>query len=442
MSFKLLDRFKDADFIEIIKGSSSSFLFRIFGLFLGYVLTIIIAQFYGAQGLGDYVLAITVLKLFTLISKLGIDTSSIRFIASFSSQKKWLSINDFRNKIFYTLCFTSLICSLLMYFFADSISSLVNTKESFIKINAFFLMPLVFFMVNYQSLRGLKKIAEFSFFYRASQSLFAIISILILYQFIDSSIVPIYAYLTSLVIVSLLSFLSFRFWLKKKSNGHKEANLEILKYSTIFKVSLPLMFAQSVQFLMAWTDKLMIGGMLNSEAVGIYHTAFKLSMFSAIALMSINSIASPKFAEKFYNNDFIGLKKISNQSTKLIFVSSIPLIIISFLFPKLLLGIFGKEFVSGTIAFLILSVGRLISSLSGPAGNILQMTNNQNIYAKILFIGALFNIVLNYILIPIYGVNGAAIASMLSLVIWNVLMIYQVRRKFGFYTFYQPFKNV
>ena len=125
----------------------------------------------------------------------------------------------------------------------------------------------------------------------------------------------------------------------------------------------------------------------------------------------------------------------------MIFVSSIPLIILSFLFPKLLLGIFGKEFVSGTIAFLILSVGRLISSLSGPAGNILQMTNNQNIYAKILFIGALFNIVLNYILIPIYGVNGAAIASMLSLVIWNVLMIYQVRRKFGFYTFYQPFKN-
>ena len=201
------------------------------------------------------------------------------------------------------------------------------------------------------------------------------------------------------------------------------------------------MFAQSVQFLMAWTDKLMIGGMLSSEAVGIYHTAFKLSMFSAIALMSINSIASPKFAEKFYNNDFIGLKKISNQSTKLIFVSSIPLIILSCLFPKLLLGVFGKEFVAGTIAFLILSFGRLISSLSGPAGNILQMTNNQNVYAKILFIGALVNIVLNYILIPIYEVNGAAIASMLSIVIWNILMIYEVRRKFGFYTFYFPFKN-
>ena len=125
----------------------------------------------------------------------------------------------------------------------------------------------------------------------------------------------------------------------------------------------------------------------------------------------------------------------------MIFVSTLPLIILSFLFPKFLLGIFGKEFVMGTIAFLILSVGRLISSLSGPAGNILQMTNNQNIYAKILFVGALVNIVLNYILIPIYGINGAAIASMFSLVVWNVLMIYEVRRRFGFYTFYIPLKN-
>ena len=83
----------------------------------------------------------------------------------------------------------------------------------------------------------------------------------------------------------------------------------------------------------------------------------------------------------------------------------------------------------------------MISSLSGPAGNILQMTNNQNVYAKSLFVAALANIVLNYILIPIYGINGAAIASMFSLAIWNILMIYEVRRKFGFYTFYLPFKN-
>jgi len=318
----------------------------------------------------------------------------------------------------------------------------------YIRINAFFIVPMVFFMLNYQSLRGLKKIAEFSFFYRVSQSLFSMICILIIYQFIKEDIVPVYAYLLSLLIVSFLSFLSFRYWLKRVSLGEHQAELEIISYSNIIKISLPLMFAQSVQFIMAWTDKLMLGGMVNSEAVGIYHTAFKLSMFSAIALMSINSIASPKFAEKFANKDINGLRKITNQSTRMIFLSTLPLITVSFLFPEFLLSIFGKEFTVGVFAFLVLSFGRLISACSGPVGNILQMTNNQNSYANILFGGALINILLNLILIPesnpfsaygISGINGAAIASMSSLIFWNLSMIFVVKKKFGFYSFYIPF---
>ena len=199
------------------------------------------------------------------------------------------------------------------------------------------------------------------------------------------------------------------------------------------------MFAQSVQFIMAWTDKLMLGSMTTTVDVGIYHTAFKLSMFAAVALMSVNSIASPKFAEMFAKKDFLGLKKVVHQSTKMIFWASVPLIMIFFIFPEFLLGIFGEEFKVGVTAFIFLSCGRLISSFSGSVGNILQMTGNQNIYAIILLIGAILNVVLNLILIPLYGINGAAIASMSSLIVWNLSMVLVVKQKFGFYTFYIPF---
>jgi O-antigen/teichoic acid export membrane protein len=67
------------------------------------------------------------------------------------------------------------------------------------------------------------------------------------------------------------------------------------------------------------------------------------------------------------------------------------------------------------------------------------MTGNQNIYASILFFGAILNVVLNLILIPKYGINGAAIASMSSLIVWNLSMVLVVKKKFGFYTFYIPF---
>ena len=67
------------------------------------------------------------------------------------------------------------------------------------------------------------------------------------------------------------------------------------------------------------------------------------------------------------------------------------------------------------------------------------MTGNQNIYAKILLFGAILNVLLNLILIPRYGINGAAIASMSSLTVWNLSMVLVIKKKFGFYTFYIPF---
>jgi O-antigen/teichoic acid export membrane protein len=448
MKARFLKTLEDKDFSELIRGSGTSFFLRFGGLAVGYILTLVIANLFGAKALGDYILAITVLNLFVLLAKIGLDTTSIRFMASFISQKKWTSIFDFRKKAVLILSFTSIIASLLMYFLANPIADLININARYIKLNAFFVLPMAFFMLHYQSLRGLKRIAEFSFFYRVSQALFSLLLIIIMYQFTKGSDIPVYAYLVSISIVSLLSFLSFRYWLKKKSDGKESAEKEIMSYSTLLKISIPLMLAQSVQFIMAWTDKLILGNMTTSEDVGIYFTAFKLSMFAAVALMSINSIASPKFAEMFARNDMNGLKKIVQQSTKMIFWTSVPLISIFFIFPEFFLGLFGEEFKVGVTAFIFLSCGRLVSSFSGSVGNILQMTGNQNIYGIILLVGAVINVCLNLILIPgsnplanygISGINGAAFASMCSLSFWNLSMVLVIKKKLGFHTFYIPF---
>ena len=430
---------QDKDFSELLKGSGISFFLRFGGLIIGYLLALIIAHLFGADGLGEYILAITILRLFTLLAKVGLDITSIRFIASFASKNKWRSIFSFRKHVLLILSVSSIISSLLMYFLAMPISDLIHINYRYIQLNAFFVLPMAFFMVNYESLRGLKRIAEFSFFYRVSQGLFSIILIIILYQFFQSSEIPVYAYLISVLIVSILSFFSFTYWLKEMSDSEEEAVLEVKSYSNLLKISIPLMFAQSVQFVMSWTDKLMLGSMSTLEDVGIYHTAFKLSMFAAVALMSINSIASPKFAEMFANNDMIGLRKVVRQSTIMIFWTSAPLAIIFFMFPEFLLGLFGNEFKIGVTAFILLSCGKLFSSFSGSVGNILQMTGNQNILAKILLCAAILNIVLNLYLIPKYGINGAALASMISIIVWNSGMILAVKKKLGFYTFYIPF---
>ena len=439
MKEKFLNALQDKDFSELFKKGGLSFLIRIGGLVMGFLLTLIIAHYFGAKGLGDYVLSIVVLRIFTLFSKLGVDTFSIRFIASFAKQDKWKSIQLFRNKIIRLLSISSLIFSLLMYYFSEDIANLVHAKVEHVRLNAFFVLPMAFFMLHYQSLRGLKKIAEFSFFLRMAQATFSIISIFIITQFFVDGNVPVYAYLSSLAIVSLLAFIVFFNSYNKIKRISDDEQIEELKYSEILKVSIPLMFAQSVQFIMAWTDKLMLGNMMGSEEVGIYFTAFKLSMFASIALMAINSIASPKFAELYGKKDFDGLKKVAHQSSKMIFLATLPLVLVFFVFPEFLLGLFGEEFKVGVKAFVFLSFGKLISSLSGSVGNILQMTGKQVIFMNVLFVGAIVNVLLNFFLIPKFGINGAALASMISLSMWNLIMVYFVKREFGFYTFYIPF---
>ena len=438
MKERFLRALEDKDFAELYKKGGASFFIRIGGQIMGFLMSFFIAHIYGAQVLGNFLLAFIVLRIFALIAKLGIDTSSVRFIASFVNQNKWKSIKLFRKKILILITITSVISSAIMYFFANSIGDLIDVEVYYIQLVSFFVLPMTFFMLHYQSLRGLKKIAEFSFFYRMSQATFTIVSIFIISIFIQNNNVPVYAYLTSLCIVSILSVITYQFWFSKKAVLDLEENIENLTIKKILKISVPLMLAQSVQFIMAWTDKLMIGNMISAESVAIYGVAFRFSMGVSITLMAVNSIASPKFAEKFADDNIKGMGKIAIQSAKLIFWTTIPLAAILFIFPKFFMGLYGTEFLIGFEALRWLVIGRVVNAFSGSVGNLMQMSDQQNMYMKILIIGSVINIMLNYYLIPIYGINGAAFASLISLSFWNLSMVYVVKRKFGFLTIYFP----
>ena len=442
MKEKFLKALEDKDFSELFKKGGVSFLMRVGGQIMGFVITFIIAHYFGAKGLGDYVLAIIVLRIFTLIAKLGIDTSSIRFIAEYAAKNHWKGLRKYREKVSLLLLFSTLLFSIIMFVFALPIANLVGANPFYIKLNSFFILPMTFFVLNYQSLRGLKKIAEFSFFYWMSRVTFSAVIILIAVQFSRNENIPILAFLLGLIIVSVLSYFVFsnKLDLEERKNNTAQNDLGIsLGYKTILLVSLPLLLAQSGQFIMAWTDKLMLGGFMSATEVGVYDVAFKLSMFVNIALTSVNSISSPKFAEMYSKKDFKRLEKIVHQSTKIIFWTTVPLLVVFFSFSSQLLSLFGDEFASGMQVFMILCSARMVSAFSGPAGNLLQMTGRQVIFMKVLFIGAIINFGLNFILIPKFGIEGAAYASIFSIVFWNLTMVYFVKKEFGFLTIYIPF---
>jgi O-antigen/teichoic acid export membrane protein len=246
--------------------------------------------------------------------------------------------------------------------------------------------------------------------------------------------IPILIYISSVFIISIIAF-----FLWKKQLISKLTPIKSLSYIAILSVSIPMLFSSSLALIMGWTDVIMLGIFRTDKEVGIYNVALKLSMITSITLMAINTIAAPKFAEFWGEGDIKGLAKISKQSTKLIFWTSLPILLLFLIFPKPILGIFGEEFKGGAEVLMILTVGQFINSASGSVGYILQMTGHQKFHQNVILIGTILNIILNWFLIPLYGIIGASIASVISMFFWNIVFSLKVRKTLNQWVFYIPF---
>jgi len=114
------------------------------------------------------------------------------------------------------------------------------------------------------------------------------------------------------------------------------------------------------------------------------------------------------------------------------------LFVLIVVFSEFVLDIFGNEFEIGKNTLIILAIGQFINAVSGSVGFLLNMTGKQRIFKNIFLIAVIINVVLNFILIPKYGMVGAAIATMISVAVWNIVSVVYIKLEFNIRTFYLP----
>ena len=151
-------------------------------------------------------------------------------------------------------------------------------------------------------------------------------------------------------------------------------------------------------------DIVMLGAFTSTENVGIYAVVIKLGMMITFILTSINMVLAPKFAELYYSNDLESLRNVAQKSSKIIFYTTIPLLLILIIFGKPILSLFGSEFIFGYWALVFVALGQFVNTICGSTGYFMNMTGNQKEFNKIMMFATLLNIILNYILIPIFGI--------------------------------------
>lgn len=431
-------RTKDIHLKELISGTTVALFFKIIGIVFGYIFTLLITRNFGAGTMGIFALCTTVLSIASILGRLGTDTALLRFVAEYSAHDRRDLVKEVYEKALKIAVPFSISLTLILFFSSPYISKFIFHKEhlsNYFQITSLAVLPFVLTFINSQSLRAIKKIGGYSFFQNISQFLFASIFLLILLIFTVKNSLPVIAYVLAIFTGAIFSYI---LWKKQSRLDSSHVSNEI-STRNILHVSIPMLLSSSMLMITHWTNTLMLGMFRPEAEVGIFNVAVKISTATSFTLIAINTITAPKFAEFYGRGDYIGLEKFVQQSTKLIFWTSFPILLVIVFSPSFILGIFGEEFKTGAFALLLLTIGQFINSVSGSVGILLNMTGRHKVFQYIMLTTAFLNIILNALLIPKYGINGAAIVTMVSFAFWNLSSAIYIKNSLNIMTIYIPF---
>ena len=404
-----------------IKNSLNVLLLRASGVLLMFLLSLFLTNSFSAEIVGQYDFVRSFLMILSGASLLGTNQAIIFYSGILTSNKSFGSIRS----IYFKMNFLILIACTILYtpllaIDKETINQIFN-KQGAYELVSLSLKGLVFYsitMLNIDTIRALKHTLISEGFRNVFRYMPFFIFSIILY-IIDSPEDLVVWFIYSFIVIFIISSAVVYFFLFKKdfvTSKHQN-----FSSSSILKTSYPMALSAISFFLMQSTDVLFISAYDTFDSVAYYSIAVKLASVTALALISVNIVIAPKIATIYNDKNFYELKSILKKATRINVVISLPIIIVLLCFSEYILSTFGINYVLAKSALWVLLIAQFFNSVTGPSALYLNMTGRQKKLNVILLISLLINIVLNIILVPAYGMLGAAISTTASFIISKIL---------------------
>ncbi len=221
--------------------------------------------------------------------------------------------------------------------------------------------------------------------------------------------------------VAIAVYLSFLFSISYYFFQCRDSFTKINYSRTYLKYSLPLVLSASMAIMIDKIDIIMIGNMLDNTSVGIYQISAQIANVTSMLLIIFNTVFAPKISKLYHQNKIDDLRAVYIKSTKVLGLISLTFLIGVFFFGDFILHIFGEEVMVGRQSLLLRSIGQFVNVAVGSVWLMLAMTGKPKFQMYANFIAFIINVVLNFILIPKFGIDGAAFASMVTIVFMNII---------------------
>jgi O-antigen/teichoic acid export membrane protein len=235
-----------------------------------------------------------------------------------------------------------------------------------------------------------------------------------------------------LIAAALVTIFAFWFLRRIRPKEVDACSTPVYESRQWFLSALSMALATSLQMINQYADILMLGVFREAHEVGVYKVAVHGAGLVAFGLQAVNLVVAPHFARLHEQGDKEKLQRLATVTARVSFSMALPLAVVFAVWGNdLLKFVFGSQYVEGSTALAILALGQLGSTIMGSVGFLLTMTGNERDVAIALGCSAISNLIMNSLLIPWFGMNGAAVATAVTIGFWNLLMWKKVRCRLG-----------
>lgn len=416
---------------QLVRAITGSFALSVTATGLGFLTSVVLARALGAGGYGAYAYAFAWVNVLCIPAQLGFDKLLVREVAIYQGRKQWGYLRGLLRSANWA-------CFITASLIAGSVFGITLWFRD--AINAEFILPLwialllvpitVLTRVRQATMSGLRRVIQGQISENLVRPLCFLMFMLGASQWWIGEIAARDAVAIN-VFAAIIAFCVGAMILLRALAVHTGQAAPAYQFKNWIGSAFPMMLLASLQAINAHVDVLMLGAMKGEEVVGIYYVALRYAALISFILIAVNSSLGPRIAQLYDRQDLIGLQRLVTMSSRAILVIAVPILAILVMFGEWFLSLFGEEFVTGHTVLTILCLGQIVNSAMGSIGLILTMTGNEGLAARGAGITAVMNIALNAVLIPRYGMEGAAVSSALALISWNLIFAYWVYRRVG-----------
>lgn len=412
------------------RAAMSVFAIRLFSAGFIYLSSIILARWLGVREFGIYSYVWTWVIILGSTSNLGFKIVMVRELPTYFKRGK---IGEYFGLIFLSRIFSmglALSVTILGVLAVYLLGDLTNNIYAIPLILALICVPL-FTIVDLHE--GIARANEWLYLgllpnYLIRPILVLLFSgiLLFIWQDINAQTVLIASIIASFL-TALWQLIIIEINLKKKIKKQPK----VILAKTWLSVAFPLFLTEGLLTTLESTDIIILQFFMQPEDIAVYYAAMKTTLLVSFIYFAVIVASSNKFAEHWHEEAHEKLTKSINNSVVMTFlpslVASLGIMAVGYWF----LAAYGSEFTRGYWVIVILSIGAIFRAATGPTEWMMSMMGQQKTVLWVALSAAFCNVILNVILIPIWGLEGAAVATALTMSGTALVLFMRVRKTLG-----------